>query len=175
MNVDGPVLRDIHLPPAPWWPPAPGVWLVAALLALLAGSVAWWLWRHARRRPLRAALREVDRIARAWAVDRDAANVLDGASRLLRRVARRIDPAAASASGDAWRGFVHRYAPDEDTRATLDAFLGARYRAQPALDARVLLPALRAWCRRALRPGVRRPIAATGQVTLPATSKAAPA
>ena len=175
MNVDGPVLRDIHLPPAPWWPPAPGVWLVLALVVAALGATAWWLWRHARRRPLRAALREVDRIGQAWATDRDATNLLDGASRLLRRVARRIDPAAASASGDAWRGFVHRYAPDEDTRATLDAFLDARYRAQPALDAQVLLPALRTWCRRALRPGVRQPVAAAGPAPLPTTDKAAPA
>ncbi len=32
-----------------WWP-----WLLAALLLLLAGLLAWWLWRRRRPRPLPA-------------------------------------------------------------------------------------------------------------------------
>ena len=40
--AQGPVLRDIHLPPDPsWWPPAPGWWMLAGLLLLLALLAAW--------------------------------------------------------------------------------------------------------------------------------------
>jgi hypothetical protein len=75
----------------------------------------------------------------------------DACSRLLRRVARRIDPAAMSATGAAWRAFLHRHARDAVTRQALDDLDGARFRADPALDAPALYAALRSWCRVALR------------------------
>lgn len=154
MNANGPVLRDIHLPTAAWWPLAPGWWLLAALILLVVLAGAWFAWWRARRRPLAAALREVDRLAAAFARDADMAVLVEGASRLLRRVARRIEPAVASTRGEVWRAFVHVSAGDADTRKALDALLDARYRARPALDAETLLAALRTWCRHAL--GMRR-------------------
>lgn len=157
MNAEGPVLRDIHVPPATWWPPAPGWWLLAALLLLVVAGVAWWVWRHALRRPLRAALREIDALEAAHVGDRDDARLADGASRLLRRVARRIDPIAASRTGAAWRAFVHGYAHDDATRQALDALTEARFRARPALDPPALLTALRGWCHAALRQRVTSP------------------
>lgn len=151
MNTEAPVLRDIHLPPAGWWPPAPGWWLLAGSLLLVAAGITWLLWRRARRRPLRAALREIEILESTFARDRDVAWLADAASRLLRRIARRIDPAAASRSGEAWRSFVHRHANDAGTREILDELVDARFRAQPALDVPALMAALRAWCRGALR------------------------
>jgi len=59
-------LRDIHLPPPPdFWPPAPGWWLlVAILLALLAWALVI-AWRRARlrqaQRRLLALLDELER------------------------------------------------------------------------------------------------------------------
>lgn len=151
MSVDGPVLRDIHLPPAAWWPPAPGWWIVAALVLLAASVLAWLQWRRARRHPLRAALREVDALAAAYACDSDDARLADGASRLMRRVAYMIDPEAASRSGDAWHTFLDRYARDADTKAALDHLVESRFHAHPVLDEAALLAALRVWCRNALR------------------------
>ena len=43
-------LRDIHLPQAPpWWPPAPGWWLLVGLALCLAAWGAVRLWRRWRR------------------------------------------------------------------------------------------------------------------------------
>lgn len=151
MNAAGPVLRDIHLPPAAWWPPAPGWWLLALLLVLIAACVAWWMWRRGQRGALRAALKEVDAVESAYAVNHDAARLADACSRLLRRVARRIDPVAASATGAPWREFLHRHARGDATRRALDALDGARFRANPELDAQALFGAMRTWCRIALR------------------------
>lgn len=151
MSVDGPVLRDIHLPPsAAWWPPAPGWWLLAALVGLAFVAGAWMLRRRRHRRPLAVALHTIDQLAAAFDQDGDATALADGASRLLRRVARRVEPAAASASGETWRAFVRANARDDATGDALEALLAARYRARPELDAEALLTGLRAWCRSAL-------------------------
>ena len=60
-------LRDIVEPASiPWWPPAPGVWLLLGLVAvwLVAGLVLWWVhWRRQAYR--RAGLQGVARDCRA--------------------------------------------------------------------------------------------------------------
>jgi len=153
----GPVLRDIHLPSAGWWPPAPGWWLLALVIIVLSVAVAWW-WRHrARRRLLRSVLREIDAIQAAYADHRDDTRVVEDASRLLRRVARRIDPGVATQTGDRWCAFVHRHARDAAARQALDSLMDVRFRAHPALDVPAVTAALRAWCRAALcTPRARR-------------------
>ena len=54
-------LHDIVEPASiPWWPPAPGVWLLLALVAVwtVAGLGLWWVhWRRQAYR--RAGLREL--------------------------------------------------------------------------------------------------------------------
>lgn len=153
MSAPGPVLRDIHVPPAAWWPPAPGWWLLAALVVVAAGCIAWWWRRHARRRALRVVLREIDAMQAVHARDGNDAQLADAASRLLRRVAFRINPAVASQDGAVWRTFLHAHAFDAATRQALDTLAETRFRAHPALDAPRLCAALRAWCRAALRGG----------------------
>ncbi|WP_133000509.1 DUF4381 domain-containing protein [Luteimonas arsenica] len=99
---DGLVLRDIHVSTAPsWWPPAPGWWLLAlALLLVVAAVVAWRLLRARRRRRLLALFdAEVDAAA-------DPAGALAAISSLLRRAARRHDPAADRLEGQAWLDFL---------------------------------------------------------------------
>jgi hypothetical protein len=149
--MTGPVLRDIHLPPAHWWPPAPGWWLLAAVLLLAVVGMAWWLRRSARGTPMRAALREIDALEAAHARDGNTAVLADGASQLMRRVALRVAPGAAAQTGAAWRAFVLAHAPDESAGRSLGELVGERFRPQPKLDAPVVLAALRAWCRHALR------------------------
>lgn len=151
MNAHGLVLRDIHVPHAAWWPLAPGWWLAAVAVLLLLAGIGWWWRRRASGSTLAVALHEIDVMASAYAIDCDARRVVESASRLLRRVAVRVQPAVASQGGNAWRDFVHRHARDAATRRILDQMIDARFRAQPELEVPMLLAALRSWCVDALR------------------------
>lgn len=101
----GPVLRDIHLPAEPsWWPPAPGWWLLAALLCLALA----WAWRLlARKRSahrLRRALREeLETLRREHA---EGAAQVAAISLLLRRAAKRYAPEALTLRDDDWLRFL---------------------------------------------------------------------
>ena len=102
MPGDTLVLRDIHQPPAPpWWPPAPGWWLIAALL-LIVLAVGWWL--AARRRRRQRAITALFDAALAAAPSPEAQ--VAAMSELLRRAARRREPAADRYDGDAWLRFL---------------------------------------------------------------------
>lgn len=125
----GLVLRDIHVPEAPpLWPPAPGWWLLAMGLALLA--VAWW-WFARRRRRRQAELAQVFERALAG-LDSPPAR-LAAASELLRRAARRVRPDADRLDGQAWLAFLDGPRRDFSTgpgRLLLDGPF------RPALDPR---------------------------------------
>lgn len=99
---DSLVLRDVHEGVAPpWWPPAPGWWLLLAGLLLV---VAIWAWRRWRARARRAAVLRLfdDTVARAATPAEQVAAM----SELLRRAARRIDPAADRLEGEAWTAML---------------------------------------------------------------------
>lgn len=103
-------LRDIHLPPPPGlWPPPPGWWFVALTLGL--GAVLWIARRRARRRPLRAALCELDALAHTHAHQGDDVLLARGISRLLRRYALWRFPQAGAAGfiGADWLQFLDRH------------------------------------------------------------------
>jgi hypothetical protein len=107
------VLRDIHQPPAPgWWPPAPGWWIVFAVIALALLAVLAWTWRRRRRQRAAAALFD-----RAVAAAATPATQVAAMSELLRRAARRRDPAADRLQGQAWLAFL-------DDGATRPVFAG---------------------------------------------------
>lgn len=90
-------LRDVHLPPPPgWWPPAAGWWWVAGALLLLVLAVFYFV----RRR--RARLRRWERLFDTDSAAVDNATRIAAMSVLLRRAARRLDPAADTLQGDAW-------------------------------------------------------------------------
>jgi hypothetical protein len=146
-------LRDIHLPePVPFWPPAPGWWM---LLALCAGAVAAaLLWGRARRRSLRrAALAELETLRRDFDAGADAALLARGLSRLVRRVAlvRFGAKRVASLHGEAWcRFLVESGGSGGFTPPLAGALAQALYRrpdGETRHDASAWIEAVRGWIR----------------------------
>lgn len=148
---NGPLLRDIHLPPTPsWWPLAPG-WWVLMVLALFAVGVAIWWWRRQRRRAAdeRLVLAEVDQLLSLWREQPQA--LASGLHQLLRRGALRIDPAAAQQRGDAWRQTLARVPVDALALEQLQGLEAAMYQPTTSLDAAAAAQATRRWLQLAWR------------------------
>jgi hypothetical protein len=150
---NGPVLRDIHLPPPPsWWPLAPGWWALAVLILVAIGLGLWW-WRRQRRRHTeeRLVLAEVDHLlASARAQPQLLAS---GLHQLLRRGALRIDPLAAQQHGDDWRRTLARIPVDTATLEQLHGVEAAMFRPGAPLDADAAARATRRWLALAWRKG----------------------
>jgi Domain of unknown function (DUF4381) len=88
-------LHDIVLPPAvPWWPPAPGWYVLFAFILLVAALLGWRIWKHWQANAYRrAALRELRTLQDAPAI-----------AELLRRTALAVVPrhVIATKAGAAW-------------------------------------------------------------------------
>ncbi|MGP1665531.1 MAG: DUF4381 domain-containing protein [Rhodanobacter sp.] len=150
----GPLLRDIHLPPDPsWWPPAPGWWLLGVLIVAMLLLVGW-LGRRYRREVHRRGrvLSEVDGLLAQYGRDADQAALAGGLQQLLRRVARQHEPAAASQRGEAWQQTLARMPLDGAELALLVALDASIYRPQSVFDAGRAAQATRRWLRLAWRP-----------------------
>ncbi|MGH8353830.1 MAG: DUF4381 domain-containing protein [Pseudomonas sp.] len=132
--------------PAPlaWWPPAPGWWLLAALLPLLLWGL-WWLRRYLplrRRReppeqpldPLRqAALAELAQLRKPY--DGPAEIWLQQLNGLLKRLCRIHYPESRShtLSGRAWLAFLDNRCPAAGLTRWMILVEGA-YRSECKLD-----------------------------------------
>lgn len=143
-------LRDIHLPPAvsPWWPLAPGWWmLVGALvvLALTAGAARWWWRRTALRRAARHALARInDNFAAHQNCHRLAAEL----SMLCRQIAlaRNVNDTRKSNSSVAWLGELDRTTKNQFfTAGPGEVLATAPYDPKAHFDAQTLLAGLAAW------------------------------
>lgn len=143
-------LRDIHLPEAlPWWPLAPGWWLLILLLAAIA-IFAWWLFRLRRNSLKRHCLGELARIRHAFANGAGVSQVLADVSILLRRAAisRLGRQPSAGLSGTAWQACVADLSRDPAFDSTQLELLGqGRFQRDPDCDVDRLLAACDRWIR----------------------------
>ncbi len=144
----GPVLRDIHLPPAPgWWPPAPGWWLLAAVVIAIFICIFIYARRKYRQRRYRLALMaELDRcIGEAHGNPSALAATL---SRFLRRLSRQTAPASATLAGERWLEHLDACAAtNEFTSGVGRILIEAPYRREPTYDTAALIALVRRWVR----------------------------
>ncbi|MDI1251756.1 DUF4381 domain-containing protein [Thermomonas sp.] len=101
-----------------WWPPAPGWWLLAAIILIGVAVLVGWLLRKRRRQA--ALLRLFDE-----AVDRaeTPSQQVAAMSELLRRAARRRDPAADRLEGEEWLCFLDDGLPGQPFSSGAGALL----------------------------------------------------
>jgi hypothetical protein len=116
-------LHDLAMPgPVPWWPPAPG-WYVLAAVILLAG--AWQGWRGYQRwrgnRYRRAALRELAK-----------ANTVAQVAEVLRRTALSIVPreTIANLSSTAWTNWLVKVCAEQMPPRVQELLSGGLYSPQ---------------------------------------------
>lgn len=147
-------LRGWHVPqPVSWWPPAPGWWILAALmLVALAGAGLWWLHRKRRTARLRAAIAELEACRRAYAEDGDARRLAAAVSQVLRRLALVRYPRVETAGlvGEGWLQFLDRTGgdgafSDGAGRALVDLVYRSDQRGATDLDAEQLLGLATRW------------------------------
>ena len=155
--MNGPELRDIHLPDGSlWWPPAPGWWLLLLLLILLV-SVLPWLIRRARRRPLRRlSLRELDAIRAAHLDGAERRVTVSRLARLLRRtlISYRGRAGYGGSTGADWLRQMRELAPGGEFDARQFELLAReRFRRDCEFDIDALLAAGETWIRALPRDG----------------------
>ncbi len=106
MNAPDPAalpLRDIHLPGAiSAWPPAPGWWVLLALVMVALIVLATFLVRRRRYQIQREAANELAGILKNFSQNQDERMAIRGISQLLRRVSITLDPGSAAHTGDTW-------------------------------------------------------------------------
>lgn len=110
-------LKDIHLPQAiSWWPPAPGWWILLALI-VFATALAYWWYRHRQLKKLSAvsmALQELELLQSEYDTHHDARRFIADLSVLLRRLSISAFPRSESASltGEQWLQFLDGSLPN---------------------------------------------------------------
>ena len=155
MNAENPLLaqlKDIHPAADPgWWPPAPGWWVLAALILL---AVAWLgvlaLRRLGIARRRRAWLSRLDALRREHDPKDQPREYLAALNRLFRAVSLRAFPETdcGRLEGSDWVDFLAALIPDDPNRESLGALAEGPYQATPRFDAAGLEAVARSWVRR---------------------------
>ena len=126
-------LRDIHLPgPIGWWPPAPGWWLLAALVLV---GFALYVLRYYQSRHRRVALKSLQRVRAALEQGVEPVVCLQTVSTVLRRFAMTTaargpaaEPAVPGLTGKRWLAYLDgRWQRDAFAHGVGRALLAAPY------------------------------------------------
>lgn len=144
-------LRDIHsAAPAPWWPPAPGWWLLALSLLVLLG----WLGRrvfakyrvHQRRKQM---LGWVDHLNENINPQREPQAYLSTINRIFKLVALRAFPGqqCAALNGQDWVDFLTEKMSKFPTAQSLDVLASGPYDPAPDFNPEQLSELTRYWIR----------------------------
>ncbi|HKI74149.1 MAG TPA: DUF4381 domain-containing protein [Pseudomonadales bacterium] len=148
-------LKDIHLPaPVDAWPPAPGWFILAALIIAGVVGATWYVihyWNANRYR--REALQELERLRADYREANDTAAYLQAYAALLKRTALTRYPRAAVANltGEAWVDFLDRTArTDEFSMGAGQVLIQGNYQPRPEenVDVTRLHDIGRHWIRR---------------------------
>lgn len=145
-------LRDLALPPdIPFWPPAPGLWIVAAACLAMLGVLAWRaVQRYRAAAYRRAAIAELETLSAG--IEQSGPDAVAHISAVMKRVAM-VEygrDQIASLSGQAWADFVAHEASTGFDPATIhrlltEAFDG-RSKPQPS-ELRLLIGHAELWIR----------------------------
>lgn len=145
-------LRDIHATPElPWWPPAPGWWLLAlltlGLLILIGRGLAR---RRVTRQRRRALLSHLEALAEDHARRDDPQGFLAEVNALLKLVALRAFPGEGCAGlrGQAWVDFLSHRLRRADGPGAFAVLAEGPYRPAMEYDDAALYDAARDWIRR---------------------------
>ena len=145
-------LRDIHgAPPAPWWPPAPGWWVLALLLLIVLAWVGRRLLKirrnHVRRKKM---LAWVDHLNATVDPGLHPQAYLGTINRIFKLVALRAfpDQQCAVMAGQQWSEFLISKMGDESSADSLKVLASGPYDPAPAFDAGVICNLSRAWIKK---------------------------
>jgi len=136
--------------PIGWWPPAPGWWLLAALLLALLLALAWYLLRRYRARAYRrVALAQLARLQAAYRQNGDAPQFVAQTNALLKSVALVSYPRreVAASTGADWLAFLNA-GLGQDARFPAGFASGAYLRSGPDIDIDQLQRSAASWIKR---------------------------
>ena len=133
-------LRDVHLPgEIPFWPPAPGWWIMAALIIGTA-TLGWWLYRRNtiwKYSAARLARLELQTILTVYATEKNPLALLTNLSILMRRLSISLFPRTevASLTGQSWLEFLDKQTTRNDFSAGAGRLLSeAPYRREVSIE-----------------------------------------
>lgn len=153
-------LRDIHgAPPVPWWPPAPGWWVVMVLLTAVVCYLAYLGLRHLRRhRQKQRILEELDTLNTRFASDEDRVSLARDLSIFVRRLAlAQAGQRVSGLHGGPWLRYLDESGETSGFTAGVgQALAEAPYRAAADFDALALIELVRGWASRVLAQGAGR-------------------
>ena len=145
-------LRDIHTAaPVPWWPPAPGWWVLALLLLFFLGWLGRRLLaRYRVRQRRRQMLGWIDHLNESINPQRDPQAYLSTLNRIFKLVALRAFPdrQCAAMAGQEWVNFLIENMEKSPTAESLNVLASGPYDPSPSFDPVLLSELTRAWIKR---------------------------